>query len=89
MVETSPRGRPIEMSQGSHFFHNLAAFSVPYACVPEGGETIDWEWLRARPAEFETAFVRHVRLEAPLLVEVDGRVGEGAVLRRADEDGPQ
>ena len=47
-------------------------------------------WHRAVwPAEFETAFVRHVRLEAPLLVEVDGRVGEGAVLRRADEDGPQ
>jgi hypothetical protein len=88
MVETSPSGRPIEMSQGSHFFHNLAAFSVPYVCVPAGEETIDWEWLRGRPAAFETAFVRHVRLEAPLLVEVDGRVGKGAVLRRADEVGP-
>lgn len=87
MVETSPPGRPIEMSQGSHFFHNLAAFSVPYVCVPAGGETIDWEWLRGRPAAFETAFVRHVRLEAPLLVQVDGRVGRGAVLRRADEVG--
>jgi hypothetical protein len=87
LVETSPPGRPIEMSQGSHFFHNLAAFSVPYACVREGGETIDWEWLSEHPAAFETAFVRHVRLGTPLLVEVDGRVGKGAVLRRADEDG--
>ncbi len=84
LVETSPRGRPIEMSQGSHFLHNLAAFSVPYACVPEGAESIDWEWLRARPAASETEFVRHVRLETPLLVEVDGRVGRGAVLRPAD-----
>ena len=88
LVETSPQGRPIEMSQGSHFFHNLAAFSVPYACVSEGGETIDWEWLRARPAASESTFVRHVRLETPLRVEVDGRVGKGVVLRRADEDGP-
>ncbi|HEX7616725.1 MAG TPA: PEP/pyruvate-binding domain-containing protein [Thermoanaerobaculia bacterium] len=88
LVETSPPGHPIEMSQGSHFIHNLAAFSVPYVCVPEGGQAIDWEWLRARPVAFETAFVRHVRLEAPLLVEVDGRVGKGAVLRRADEVGP-
>jgi len=88
MVETSPPGRPIEMSQGSHFFHNLAAFSVPYACVPEGGEAIDWEWLRTRPAASETAFVRYVRLEAPLRIEVDGRVGKGVVLRRADDGGP-
>jgi hypothetical protein len=88
MVETSPRGRPIEMSQGSHFFHNLAAFSVPYACVPEGSSTIDWEWLEARPALSETQFVRHVRLEAPLLVEVDGRVGKGVVFRRAPEKDP-
>jgi hypothetical protein len=88
LVETSPRGRPIEMSQGSHFFHNLAAFSVPYACVPEGDEAIDWAWLQARPAATETAFARHVRLDAPLRVEVDGRVGKGAVLRRTDEGGP-
>ncbi len=87
LVETSPRGRPIEMSQGSHFFHNLAAFSVPYFCVPEGAETIDWEWLRARPAAFETEFLRHVRLETPLRVEVDGRVGKGGILRRAERDG--
>jgi hypothetical protein len=86
LVETSPRGRPIEMSQGSHFFHNLAAFSVPYVCVPEGAGTIDWEWLRARPAAFETEYLRHVRLETPLRVEVDGRVGTGVVLRRADGD---
>jgi len=87
LVEASPRGRPIEMSQGSHFFHNLAAFSVPYACVPEAGDAIDWDWLRARPAVSETTFVRHVRLESPLLVEVDGRVGKGVVLRRADGKG--
>lgn len=88
LVEASPRGRPIEMSQGSHFFHNLAAFSVPYVSVPAGEEAIDWEWLRGRPAAFETEFLRHVRLEAPLRVEVDGRVGKGAVLRRAqDGDG--
>jgi hypothetical protein len=86
LVEASPRGRPIEMSQGSHFFHNLAAFAVPYACVPEGAGAIDWEWLRARPAASETTFLRHVRLEGALRVEVDGRVGAGVVLRRADGD---
>lgn len=88
LVEASPPGRPIEMSQGSHFFHNLAAFSVPYLCVPEGGEAIDWDWLRTRSAKFETEFVRHVRLGTPLRVEVDGRVGRGAVLRRVEEGGP-
>lgn len=88
LVETSPPGRPIEMSQGSHFFHNLAAFSVPYACVPEGGDGIDWAWLGARPAVSETLFVRHVRLASPLKVVVDGRAGTGVVLRPADGGGP-
>lgn len=87
LVEASPPGRPIEMSQGSHFFHNLSSFSVPYACVPADAGTIDWEWLRLREAVSETEFVRHVRLEHPLRVEVDGRSGRGAVLRRADDGG--
>ena len=82
LVEAASRGRQIEMSQGSHFFHNLAAFAVPYASVPLEG-TIDWAWLAACPAAGEGRFLRHVRLAAPLRAVVDGRVGKGAVLRRA------
>jgi hypothetical protein len=80
LVETAAGDRPIEMSQGSHFFHNLAAFAVPYACLPPGG-SIDRAWLQARPAVSRTDLLRHVRLERPLRILVDGRSGRGVVLR--------
>lgn len=86
LVEAAARGRPIEMSQGSHFFHNLAAFAVPYASVARE-EAIDWEWLAAQQAAEETRFLRHVRLEAPLRVAVDGRAGKAVVLRRSGPAG--
>src|SRR5664279_4923089 len=68
----------IEMSQGSHFFHNISSFGVSYFSLPpEGPGTLDWEWLENRPAVEEGPFVRHVRSDGPLRVEVDGRTGRG------------
>jgi hypothetical protein len=86
LVEASRPERGIEMSQGSHFFHNISSFGVSYFSFPPGGSgTLDWEWLESRPAAAEGPFVRHVRLEAPLSVEVDGRVGRGIIWRRDEE----
>jgi hypothetical protein len=82
LVEASRPDRGIEMSQGSHFFHNISSFGVSYFSFPPGGSgTLDWEWLESRPAAAEGPFVRHVRLAAPLRVEVDGRVGRGIIWR--------
>ena len=86
LVEASRPERGIEMSQGSHFFHNISSFGVSYFSFPPGGSgTLDWEWLESRPAQSEGPFVRHVRLQAPLRVEVDGRVGRGIIWRRNEE----
>jgi hypothetical protein len=72
----------VEPSQGAHFFHNISSFRVSYFTVGhEPGQGIDWEWLDAQPAEAETPLVRHVRLDRPLTVMVDGRTGRGAVWR--------
>jgi hypothetical protein len=86
LVEASRPERGIEMSQGSHFFHNISSFGVSYFSFPPGGSGIlDWEWLESRPAAAEGPFVRHVRLAAPLRVEVDGRAGRGIIWRRDEE----
>ncbi len=85
LVEASRPDRGIEMSQGSHFFHNISSHGVSYFSFPPGGSgTLDWEWLESRPAAAEGPFVRHVRLEAPLSVEVDGRAGRGIIWRREE-----
>ena len=42
---------------------------------------IDWEWLKAQSPVAETTYLRHVKLDAPLRVLMDGREGRGVVLR--------
>jgi hypothetical protein len=80
IVEATKPTMNFELSQGSHFFHNLSSFEVCYFCVPYSGEySIDWEWLSRQKAEQETQFVRHVVLQAPLQVKVDGRSGRGVI----------
>jgi hypothetical protein len=85
IVESTLPGMNVEPSQGAHFFHNLISFQVCYLCVSheEGAgsarRSIDWEWLESQPGIDETDHVRHVRLEQPLRIKVDGRSGRGAV----------
>ncbi len=81
---TLPQMNP-DLSQGSHFFHNLIGCQVLYLSVPHHGQhRIDWEWLDRQEAVSETEFVRHVRLTAPASVTVDGCRGRGVVRRPAE-----
>ncbi|MFI5180375.1 MAG: PEP/pyruvate-binding domain-containing protein [Thermoanaerobaculia bacterium] len=83
LVEAALAERSIELSQGSHFFHNISSFRVSYFSVPAASAgAIDWGWLSSRPALRETSWLRHVRLPEPLRVEVDGRSGRGIIFRR-------
>ncbi|MCG6962838.1 MAG: histidine kinase [Acidobacteria bacterium] len=85
IVETDFADLEVEPSQGSHFFHNLTCFGVAYLTVHEGRNDgrIDWEWLARQPAAAEAmdGVVRHIRLDKPLLLLVDGRTGQGVVHR--------
>lgn len=78
---TLPQMQP-DMSQGSHFFHNLTSFKVAYFSVRHTGHRgIDWGWIGAQTEVARARFVRHVRTDAPLVIEVDGRTGRGVILR--------
>ena len=81
IVEATLPGMEPELSQGSHFFHNLISFRVLYLSIWHRAEQrIAWERLDVLPALHETEFVRHVRLARPLDVRVDGRHGRGVVI---------
>jgi len=88
IVESTLPGMDKEPSQGAHFFHNLISFQVSYLCVRHdatsatGARNIDWDWLGRQPCAAETEYVRHVRLDEPLCIKVDGRSGRGAVWHR-------
>lgn len=83
IVEAGFRDFRVTPSQGSHFFQNLVACDVGYFTVnPELGDgVLDWDWLGAQPACSERTFVRHLRLDAPLSVTMNGRRNEGVILK--------
>jgi hypothetical protein len=76
---TLPDVQP-DLSQGSHFFHNLLSFHVLYVSVEHHGPYhIDWEWLGRQPVVQVTDHVTHVRLLDPLEIRVDGGNGRGVI----------
>jgi hypothetical protein len=81
VVEAVSPGMNVDMSQGSHFFHNVTCLKVLYFSVDRGGRyPVDWDWLEAQRPAADLQFVRHVELNEPLQVKVDGRNGRGVIL---------
>ena len=80
VVETSLAGLSADPSQGSHFFHNITSLGIGYLTVTGGADRVDWPWLDAQPAAAETRHLRHLRLERPLTIKIDGKNGDAVVL---------
>lgn len=80
IVETTAGNLNADPSQGSHFFHNLTAMGIGYLTVagPDTG-FVDWPWLAGLPPANETAFVRHLALEKPLRIKIDGKSSVGVI----------
>jgi hypothetical protein len=84
IVETDFTDLEVEPSLGSHFFHNLTCFGVAFFAAHQMRDAafINWDWFRGKPAiaeEFDGA-VRHIRLDQPIAVVVDGSSGCGVIL---------
>ncbi len=80
IVESMLPNMNVELSQGSHFFHNLTSFNVNYFSIPFNSKSkINWEWLISQSIIMETEFVRHIKLSSPLLIKVDGKKGNGII----------
>lgn len=83
IIEAGFRDLRVTPSQGSHFFQNLTAFQVGYFTVnPDAGEGfVDWQWLSSQPVAEERVCVRHLRLDRPLLVIMNGKAGRGLIFK--------
>ena len=80
IVESTLPEMDFTMSQGSHFFHNITSFKVFYFSIDHWGQyKIDWDWLNGQEIVTETDFIRHVKLQKPLTIKVDGRSGRGVI----------
>ena len=70
-------------SQGSHFFQNITSLGIHYMTVTEGSDSndyFDWEWVESLPVVQEKTYLRHVRIEKPLTLKIDGRKSQGVIV---------
>lgn len=88
IVEAGLTDYRVDPSQGTHFFQNLTSFGVGYFTVNDyiGDGVYDREFLNSLPAVEETEHVRHVRLEKPMCIKIDGMKQEGVIMRENNEN---
>jgi hypothetical protein len=72
----------VELSQGSHFFHNINSFQVLYFSIKSDKvENIDWNKLSDSKTITDFEYTKHVHLEKPLKIKVDGRIAKGVIVK--------
>jgi len=84
IVETKASERMIDPSQGSHFFHNMVSAEIGYFNLTTGKEGfLDRDWLDSLSPHSELKDVRHIKLKEPLQVRMNGKTGEGIILKHS------
>ena len=81
IIEAAYGSFSADPSYGTHFFHNLTSLGIGYFTVnPDKKEgLIDWKWLESRPVLADLKYVRHLRLDRPLDIRIDGSTGKGII----------
>jgi len=80
IIESTLPDMNVELSQGSHFFHNLTSFGVKYLSLNYDGKyIINWDVINSAETISERHFIKHVKFNKPLSIKIDGRTGKGIV----------
>lgn len=83
IIETSFADLVVEPSQGSHFFHNITAFSVGYFSIKAESKSnwIDWVWLSNQPVHGKGEHIRHLRFANPIIVKMNSYKNQGVIYK--------
>ena len=69
-----------DASGGYHFFQRITSMGIPYLTITEGTkEFLKWEWIESLIPVNETAYIKHVRTERPMVLKIDGRTSQGII----------
>jgi len=83
ICEISTEDLNVEPSQGTHFFHNITSCRIGYLSIDNSEQYnfVDWKWLDRQKTVGETDFVRHIRIEKPIVTKINGRESRGVILK--------
>ena len=74
-------------SQGSHFFQNITSLGIPYITVVEDSDdSLNWKRVEAYLSVQETEYIRHVRLDHPLTIKIQGKKSIGVIYQKQTGD---
>ncbi len=84
IVESGLDNYRIDPSQGTHFFHNLTSFRVGYFTINPfiNDGLFDVDYLNKQECVYEDEFIRHVRFEDELKIEINGKTSKGIVYKK-------
>ena len=81
VIETTVDNLKADPSQGSHFFHNITSLGISYLTVKENSKDfLDLKWLKSLPPESETNYLRHVKLDRPITLKIDGKKSRAVLI---------
>ncbi len=82
VIETTAENLRADPSQGSHFFHNITSLGISYLTIKENDEDfLDWKWLKSLSPESETDYLRHVKLDKPITLKIDGKKSRAVLIQ--------
>ncbi|MBI9054334.1 MAG: phosphoenolpyruvate synthase [Bacteroidales bacterium] len=83
IIESGLENFRIDPSQGTHFFQNLTSFRVGYFTINPyiNDGFYDLEYLSKFKAHFENKYIRHIRFEKPIKVQIDGKHNRGVIMK--------
>jgi len=83
IIEANFKDISVTPSQGTHFFQNLTSFMIGYFSVSNNNknEFIDLEWLKTCKIVNKQKYVKHLRLEKPLIVKMNDRENTGIIIK--------
>jgi hypothetical protein len=83
IVESGFKDFSVTPSQGSHFFQNITSFRIGYFTVNQENHlgSIDWNWLACQRASEAMEYTRHLQLNEPLVVKINGHKNKGVILK--------
>ncbi len=80
---TLPEMNP-ELSQGSHFFHNILNTDTVYfsidSCSRDNDSFIDYNYLESQQTVFEGKFFKHIKFEKSIKIIADGNTRKGIII---------
>ncbi|HAQ60878.1 TPA: phosphoenolpyruvate synthase [Candidatus Delongbacteria bacterium] len=81
IIEHGLKDFHIDPSQGSHFFQNITLLKIVYFTINPylNQGNIDIEYLNAQNSITENDLIRHIKLDKPLKIKVNGMTSEGII----------